>query len=761
MMKKKILSFMAFVLGIAICLPAATKTIGADASTKTTKVLQDTFNDLNFSGRYDNTKWKTYIADEETTEIAQTQASNAVLHFVNGQSSGEMLQLATVNRYENIQSIQFDFKLTSPDNTTWLGVNIINDEMLNEGLQGGTSIYEVPMLIRATQLSANKVTFDKKSSWSDLIGVNNIAGEWVTIKLVPDETGRSASVYAAMQGEELPETAILTMTWNSANSARSFSEGYVAFGTTHIGLDQYVDNIEIKADGTTHSEDFTPGALSWTEKGIFQKIGPGSAAGLAVYDNSALKFENAKANDRIMSVQSIAADTSIVMDMVALDATFNVKMDAEAAATDEIAFVFGLSEQRTDPLKGSYAYVINKNGGRLERYTANGKAESATQNANSNSLGSVTDEKGATIRITVKKTGEFSVYENGNKIVATFDKVDTYAGYFGFVAFSDLSKDVVLDGVDVQSTSYYVPKTKSVTHNFSNNFFGNEGYEDFVTKALPDNSLYVENGKLVMKGASDGTFFGSAHQYDSFIMDYKLCNIYVGTPDMEVTQATKEGRWLGFDLSRQTKKISDYGSYLMLYFTIVPSKSATSVSLSAYTKSGSATAAAPDSYVISKVRDIPVEYFNDIQYDGVDVQKANIKDTDALCVRWVSENGVLKLYMKKASEADFTLYYTIMGIELNGYFALCNTGFLHAELDDFSMANTSPMYECADSEAPETIVKEKEIYIYDKGNVDVNWEEEITLNQSGKSGCGSSIVATECVGLTLAAAALLLKKQRK
>lgn len=761
MMKKKILSFMAFVLGAVICLPMTIKTIGADASTKTTKVLQDTFNDLNYSGRYDNAKWKTYIADETTTNIAQTQASNAVLHFVNGQSSGEMLQLATVNRYENIQSIQFDFKLTSPDNTTWLGINIINDEILDEGLRGATSIYEVPMLIRSTQLSANKVTFDKKNSWSDLIGVDNIAGEWVTIKLVPDATGRSASVYAAMQGEELPETAILTMTWNSANSTRSFLEGYVAFGTTHIGLDQYLDNIEIKADGMTHSEDFTPGALSWTEKGIFQKIGPGSAAGLAVYDNSALKFENAKANDRIMSVQSIAADTSVVMDMIVLDATFNVQMDAEAASTDELAFVFGLSEQRTDPLKGSYAYVINKNGGRLERYTANGKAEGSTQNANRNSFGNVTSAKGATIRITVKKNGEFSVYENDNKIVASFDKVDAYAGYFGFVAFSDLSTDVTLDGVDVQSTSYYVPKTKSVTHNFSNDFFGNEEYEDFVTKALPDNSLYVNNGKLVMQGASDGTFFGSAHQYDSFIMDYKLCNIYVGTPDMEVTQATKEGRWLGFDLSRQTKKISDYGSYLMLYFTIVPSKNASSVSLSAYTKSSSATAAAPDSYVISKVRDIPVNYFNDIQYDGVDTQKANIKDSDALCVRWVSENGVLKLYMKKASEADFTLYYTIMGLELNGYFALCNTGFLHAELDDFSMANTSPMYECADSEAPETIVKEKEIYIYDKGNVDVNWEEEISLNNAGDSGCGSSIVATGGVGLTLAAAALLLKKRRK
>ncbi len=760
-MKRKICSILAFVLGVALCAPVAVKTIGADASAKTVKVLQDTFNDLKYSGRYDNTKWKTYVADETTTQIAQTEASNAVLHFVNGQSSGESLQLATVNRYKNIQSIQFDFKLTSDDNTTWLGVNIVNDEMLDEGLQGNTSIYTVPILIRSQQISAHTVTFDKNSSWSNLLGVDNIAGEWVTIKIVPGATGRTASIYTAKQGDELPQTANLEMTWNSANNTRSFSEGYVTFGTTHIGLDQYIDNIKLEADDVSYVEDFTPGALSWTEKGIWQKIGPASSAGLAVFDNSALQFKNAKANDRIMSVQSVVADKSVVTNLVVLDASFNIKMDAAALETDEIAFVFGLSEQRSNPLKGSYAYIINKNGGRLEKYTADGKIELSSQNMNRNGFGSITGKNGANIRLTVKKNGEFAVYENGNKIAASFDKVETYAGYFGFAAFSDLSTDVFIDSVGVNSTSYYVPKTKSVTHNFSNDFFGNEGYEDFVTKGLPDNSLYVKDGKLVMEGASDGTFFGSAHQYDSFIMDYKLCNIYVGTPDMENTQATKEGRWLGLDLSRQTKKISDYGSYLMLYFTIVPSQSASSVTLSAYASSHSETAAASDSYVISKVRDIPTSYFKDIQYDGVNTQKTGIQEGDALCVRWVSENGVLKLYMKKASEGDFTLYYTVMGLELNGYFALCNTGYIHAELDDFSMANTSPMYECANSEAPETIIKDKEIYIYDKGNIDINWEDELALNAFDKGGCSSSVATMSGVGLTLAAAVFLFKKRRK
>ena len=760
-MKRKICSILAFVLGVALCAPAAVNTISADASAKTVKVLQDTFNDLKYGGRYDNTKWKTYVADETTTQIAQTEASNAVLHFVNGQSSGETLQLATVNRYKNIQSIQFDLKLTSESNAAWMGVNIINDEMLNEALQGSTSIYTVPMLIRSTELAANTSTFNKSGSWLNLLGTSNIAGEWITMKIVPQAGGKGADVYTSFQGEELPETASLTMSWNSANSSRSFSEGYVAFGTTSVGLDQYVDNIKIEADGVSYVEDFTPGALSWAEKGIWQKIGPASSAGLAVYDNSALQFKNAKANDRLISVQSVAADKSVVTDLVTLDASFNVKMDASAAETDEIAFVFGLSEQRSDPLKGSYAYIINKNGGRLERYTAEGKVELSSQNMNKNGFGSITSKNGANIQLTVKKNGEFAVYENGNKIAASFDKVETYAGYFGFVAFSDLSTDIIIDSVGVNSTSYYVPKTKSVTHNFSNDFFGNEGYEDFVTKGLPDNSLYVKDGKLVMEGASDGTFFGSAHQYDSFIMDYKLCNIYVGTPDMENTQATKEGRWLGLDLSRQTKKISDYGSYLMLYFTIVPSQSATSVTLSAYASSHSETAAESDSYVISKVRDIPVNYFTDIQYDGVNTQKTGIQEGDALCVRWVSENGVLKLYMKKASEGDFTLYYTVMGLELNGYFALCNTGYLHAELDDFSMANTSPMYECANSEAPETIIKDKEIYIYDKGNIDVNWEDELVLNASDKGGCNSSVATMGGVGLTFAAVALLFKKRRK
>ena len=151
-----------------------------------------------------------------------------------------------------------------------------------------------------------------------------------------------------------------------------------------------------------------------------------------------------------------------------------------------------------------------------------------------------------------------------------------------------------------------------------------------------------------------------------------------------------------------------------------------------------------DSVVTTQVKPIPASLFKDIQYDGVLTEKQNIDEGDALCVRLVMENGTLSLYLKKASETSFTKYYEAKNLKATGYVALRCTGYTYLELDDFSMANTSPVYICAENHVPETIIKEEEIIIYDRGNLDVNWDEEVKLNKG--SGCGSAISP---VGLTV------------
>lgn len=731
--------------------------IDASASAKTTIVLQDSFNSVKYSGAYDSTVWKTYTTGDT---VAQGEESNAALKWESNNSGGETVLLTSALRYSSIESFQFDFNIPE-HKTTWFGFMMINDDKVDDGLKDGISnskyVYKAPLLIRSAGLGANTVSATGSLTWNDILGVSTVGGEWITMKVVPNAEDGTAAIYVAEQGEDLPATAQLSIAWNAANKEYSFSEGYIAFGASDKGAGQLLDNVTITADGNTISEDFaTVDGQSYTERGHFVKVGSGSA-GVTLYDSSALAFTNAKAGDRIMSVEPIKEDKSVVEEIVVLDASFNVKIPAEAPESTEIAFLFNLASQSKDPTTGSYAYVIGKDKGTLKKYDENGLV--TLEKSNYNRLSAVTSEDGANIRLKVSKNGAFEVYENGTKKNGAFDPVTGYVGNFGFAALSDLSAVVTVDNVTVTNTSYYVPKTKSVTHNFSNDFFGNEDYEDFYVTSTPEDTLYVKGGKLVMEGCSDGTFFGSAHQYDEFIMDYKLSNIYVGTPDQSVTDKTAVDRWLGLDISRASKSVSSYGSYAMLYFRIVPKEGVTTAALTMYASANSPTAVDANEVTISQVTAIPNSYFTDISYDGTNVQKTDVKDGDALCVRWVSEDGILKLYMKKASEGEFTLYYTIRGLELNGYFALCNTGYMHVELDDFSMANTSPMYVCADNEAPETITKIEEELIYDKGHVDVNWEEELNyLEKLG--GCGSSVAALSA-GLTLLGAAAFVTFKRK
>ncbi|MBQ4268599.1 MAG: hypothetical protein IJB97_02990, partial [Clostridia bacterium] len=268
--------------------------------------------------------------------------------------------------------------------------------------------------------------------------------------------------------------------------------------------------------------------------------------------------------------------------------------------------------------------------------------------------------------------------------------------------------------------------------------------------------MYVQDGKLVWEGTSDESVFGSAHEYDSFIMDYKVCNIYVGTADMADGAKTAAGKWIGLDIGRSKATIKGWAEYAMFYFQITPTGQTSNVSF--YTNANSKVD--KDSVVTTQVKPIPAELWKAIQYDGVLTEKQHVDEGDAVCVRWVMENDVLSLYLKKASETAFTKYFEAKNLQATGYVSLRCTGYTYLELDDFSMANTSSVYICAENHVPEKIIEKEEVIIYDRGNVDVNWNEEVKANE--KSGCGSAISS---VGLTTATLALagvaLLKKRRK
>ena len=85
------------------------------------------------------------------------------------------------------------------------------------------------------------------------------------------------------------------------------------------------------------------------------------------------------------------------------------------------------------------------------------------------------------------------------------------------------------------------------------------------------------------------------------------------------------------------------------------------------------------------------------------------------------------------------------------------------EIDDFSMTNTSPIYEVAPTYYPDPIVITETEFVNQTDNFQENLDEEIRINSS-KSGCSGSIT-TSCAIVSLISLTgiglLVLKKGRK
>jgi len=713
-MRKKI-KLLALLLAIVATFGIGTVNAFASATTKV--VLDDSFNSLEFNGTVDSNKWATTVADVENPSIKQAGASNACLQFLQNKSGGEEVQLGTKDKITNIEYVSFSLRFPSTSAGKWIMVSFVPN------LVGatGSNVYDGTILINDHNIQSRKT--NRNVSFAGLFPNGDYSDAWISFKLVP-ASQTQIDVYVAPRNEDgtvnFPDTPNATFDgfYGEPTAEQSYKDAYILFGSEGRGNGVMIDDIEIKGDKTV-IENYT--SVERSEDIV--SYGKAMGYSFKVLDDSKLEFTATKAGDRVISTTPIQEETSIAETVIVLDITFNVKM--AKGSTDEIAFVFGVPSTSADPRENGYAYVIGENSASVIKY-ANG--EIAEEQKDVHLLTQVTSKKGAEIRIAVTKTGVVEVYENGYKLDEIVE-ADTYIGHVGFMAVKDNQSTVQVDNVILRNTTYFVPVTKSVTHNFSNNFFGNAGHKDFHVTNGGAGVIKAENGKLVFEGCVDDSYFGSAHQYDSFIMDYQLCNIYVGTDAMEERERTAPERWFGLDIGRSSKNFTNYGNNAMLYFTITPT--ATTSAFNLYTSANSTLDKTKVS--ITKHRDIPASLFKSIQYDGVTVQEYDVKQSDAVCVRWVSEaeTETLKLYLKKASESAYTLYYEVKGINPSGYQVLCCTGYTYVKLDNFSMSNTSAIYEVADNEAPETITEIKTEVIYDKGHVDVNWNDELVLNGFG------------------------------
>ena len=444
----------------------------------------------------------------------------------------------------------------------------------------------------------------------------------------------------------------------------------------------------------------------------------------------------------------MAKEESMMGSLECINAQFNISF--ANAKSDSLAFVFGVKES-LNIADGCYAVVMEASKVKIGAYE-NGEFTALAEGTKH-----LTAKAGVKLKAIVNKDGTVSVYSGKEKIVeTTIDVEDYYVGYLGFASLENNSGKIMIDELNIITSKYHVPVTKSVTHNFSSDYFGNKGYEDFIYNQIPENSLYVKDGKLVWDGASDYTFFGSAYEYDDFVLDFKICSI-LASEKRDDNTATAKDKWIGIDIGKKRKSETEYGSHLMFGFQVTPT--ADTVSLWPYTSSASLVDTDELAKTYKVYETIPASLFEAIQYDNVTKRESDVLEKDTICVRFVAEKGTIKLYMKKACEAKFTLYYSYDNVDTTGYVSLCCTGFLFVKMDDFSMSNISDLYICADSYVPETIVKPgKDNIIYDRGNVDMNGLDETKLNAAS---CSSYVDASYCVLPILAVASLLVSKQKK
>ncbi len=690
--------------------------------------------------------WKTDVAPESVELSCDEETGH-----ISSKYNLENYYLGTT-KIEGLEVFQFDIMYTAQK---WVAIYLQGDVDTNvngNGTWSRTDMYNPEMFLwhnKDAGFTGSVNAGGGEASVSSNAAIETKLNWWYSFKMEVT-SATTAALYYTNQGEEFPTEPQATVTVKNG-ADYSFDSLYVLLACEGNGT-LNIDNLYVKSDNVNIDENFNDSEIS---ADVVEYATSSALKYEIVKADSFLAFNNAKAGDGLLYAKPMLKEESVVSSLDCLDVTFDLSFNG--SATNSVAFMFGLGNTMNVE-DGAYRCIFDYDSVVVDYY----KNGESTEIVTSTPI-DLSNKIGETVRIIVNKNGTVTVQKQENEkflevLSGKIEAADAYVGYFGFMTPQENSGTVMIDDLFVNAVTYVIPVTKSVSHNFSNDFFGNEGFEDFLVVQEPANSVYVKDGKLVFDGASDTSRFGSAHQYDDFILDYKICNIYTKNEAGDVN-STGTDKWIGLDIGKERKGETEYGSNVMLAFQITPT--AEEVTLWTYRNSMSDVDTEELAKNVTEYQRIPASLFRDIQYDGESVRESDIKDENAVCVRFVSENGNVKLYMKKAHELEYTLYYKYAGVRTTGYAAICCTGYTYAKFDDFSMTNISSVYVNADSFAPEVIEKETTKVVYDKNNTDTNGLTEAALN-AGKSGCGSFIsVEFTILPLLFAVGVVLMKKQRK
>ena len=735
------------ILSIALCIAFLIATFSCFASQKSVTISDD-FESKSTLGGYSMDNFTLY-GDDNQVYCTELKKPNHAISFEGKNVTGETNILIT-DWYKKIDEISYD--LFVPDTEEWFAMDFIDIDKPSDYLGDYSEENGNPMIYDSYKLYPT-MAFMTGMKWTQFgFETDSIKNQWVSVKVVADSQ-YSATIYMAPKGKKFTEEGSYKFTVASPHSF--YNSALVLADYKFVGY--VIDNVVLKTFDGTVKEDFED-----ENNDLFKelKLYSDSVAQFPIVDydgDRRLLFDNTDTDTALISNTEITQlDENFESEDVVLDVAFDIDY---TSAKGDLAYVFAMPAQDESPFCENYGVVFSKGSAKLCYFEMDGVGKTFKSGKISNT---------AKVEIVLQKSGKLTLNADG-KEVFSYNKIENYEGFTGFAVKSGIKGKLYIDNLCITNNYYEKITTKNLSEDFSVNHLSKTGNSDYVYHE-ENGTIKYKDGELWFDGVVDGTYFGPAYKYETYELTFKMTSILKTEKESERTSACYADDWIGLDFGKNTPSISSYGSYGMIAISVDQSAG---VDLNDWDVAGCfgyKNEASPLNEIkVTRYKDIPSSLFKNIYYDGVKTQKEDISASNAVCFKYVASTDKIDVYLKKASDKEYTLYLTVDGISPEGYLALCCTGFEYWTIDDFEIINTAKVY----NEAAEVAYTEEDVTILPLtergiGVEDTGFTKEQELNAENtveKANGNNKILLYIIIGagavLVLCAAAFIIVKRLK
>ena len=743
-MKKRISKLLA--CGLALAMFAGCLAPFLDVSAREeTITIRDEFNNGEHVGTFDSDVWTGY-GSEGTIKTVELVKPQKVLRGEGKNITGETNVLMTKEWYWEIRSLSFDMYI--PANADWAFIDFVDIDDPMDYL-GDFGEHGDPMCYGAMMVKSDNDFSLARTTWKDWgFGSDEISDTWVSVKFVSKDA-QNGKVMIAPKGQAFDESKAqpLTLAGN-----KSFYNSNFVFGDYKFS-GYMLDNFVVETDMGTYKEDFEDG-----KNDLFEEISmfesEETCFPIVEYGGTRkLEFENAAADDRIIANTILLQEDEHLQDSdVVLEVSFHADF-SKASEEEEIAYVFGLTSNDALPFSDNYAFVMSRNRVRLSYFDID---------ENEKILEARSRSVSGNVHLTLTKGGTFTANIGGSQAFQ-YSSIENYAGNSGLVAKTAISKVIYVDDMMINNTYFDVITTKSWSDDFKKNKLGTGTNSDYAWNA-DSGAIRITDEEVAFEACSDNTYFGPAYKYETFELSFQLTSIFGTKEETEKMEATYLDKWLGLDFGKSDSMVKAYGTYGMMAIKITAPEDG-----SAWTEAGvfthkSTSSNAMTGETLTLIKPIPASYFENIYYDKKTKQREDILAEDAICFKFVALEDKVELYLKKASDAEYTLHAIVENVDPKGYVAICCTGYTSWTIDNFEIKNTAEIY----NEAPEIVLEEIVLPTLAERGVgieDTSWEREQKMNADRKGGVPVAlIIGIGAAGVVIGGAAGVIvycKKKKK